>query len=58
MIYKDLANKTALITGASQGIGKAIALEFSQQKTNSILVSRNKKKLIKVFNKIKKKNKK
>jgi 3-oxoacyl-[acyl-carrier protein] reductase len=57
MIYKDLANKTALITGASQGIGKAIALEFSQQKTNSLLVSRDKKKLLKVFNKIKKRTK-
>ena len=27
----DLAGKTALITGAQQGIGKAIALAFAQQ---------------------------
>ncbi len=40
-----IKNKTVLITGASQGIGKSIAELFSKNKTKCILVSRNKKKL-------------
>ena len=37
--------KTALITGASQGIGAAIAYELNYNKIKVILVSRSKKKL-------------
>ena len=37
--------KTALITGASQGIGAAIAYELNNNKIKVILVSRSKKKL-------------
>ncbi len=36
-----LANKTALITGASQGIGRAMALNLANEKINVALVGRN-----------------
>ena len=35
------ANKTIWITGASSGIGKAVALELSKEKTKLILSDRN-----------------
>jgi NAD(P)-dependent dehydrogenase (short-subunit alcohol dehydrogenase family) len=34
-------NKTALITGAGSGIGKAIALAFAKEQANLILIGRN-----------------
>lgn len=37
--------KTCLITGASDGIGKSIALKLSEQKTNLILFGRDESKL-------------
>ena len=42
--------KTALITGASQGIGAAIAYELNNNKIKVILVSRSKKKLKSIKN--------
>ena len=42
--------KTALITGASQGIGAAIAFELNKNKIKVILVSRSKKKLKSIQN--------
>lgn len=40
--------KTVWITGASSGIGKALALEFSKEGANIILSARNEEKLIEV----------
>lgn len=36
-----LDNKTAIITGASRGIGKSIAIEFAKQGAQTILAARN-----------------
>lgn len=40
-----LESKTAIITGASQGIGKAVALNLAQEKINLALIGRNEKRL-------------
>jgi hypothetical protein len=42
---KNKMNKTALITGASSGIGFELAIAFAAQKNNLILVARNAAKL-------------
>ena len=42
----DLTNKTAIITGASGGIGKAICLALAKHGMNLVLVGRNEKKLL------------
>ena len=47
--------KTALITGASSGIGFELISLFARDKINLILVARNKKKLIEIQEKISKK---
>jgi glucose 1-dehydrogenase len=36
-MYPDLNGKTAIITGASSGIGKAIALRFGEEKMNVVV---------------------
>ena len=41
----QLTNKTALITGASKGIGKALALSLAKDKVNVGLVARSEKEL-------------
>lgn len=46
MNSKPLAGKTALITGASKGLGKAMALALAEAGANLALVSRNLEKLI------------
>jgi NAD(P)-dependent dehydrogenase (short-subunit alcohol dehydrogenase family) len=41
----DLSNKTALVTGASRGIGRAIALELARSGANVIVTARSTKDL-------------
>ena len=48
-------NKVAVITGASSGIGKAIAIDFAQRRTKVVLGARREDKLIEVVNTIKSK---
>ena len=50
-----LKDKTILITGASSGIGKAMALKAAEDKGTVILASRNKEKLDKVKNEVEEK---
>ena len=45
-------NKTILITGSSDGIGKALALEFSKLGANIILLGRNSGKLDRVYDQL------
>ncbi len=44
----EYAGKTIWITGASSGIGKAVAIEISKEKAGLILSGRNKKALVEV----------
>ncbi len=53
----NFQNKTIWITGASSGIGKAMALAFSNQDANLILSARNEKNLNEVKNLCKDSNK-
>ncbi|MBD2463687.1 SDR family NAD(P)-dependent oxidoreductase [Oscillatoria sp. FACHB-1407] len=49
----DIRGKTALITGASRGIGRAIALEFARQGINRVLlVARDSQRLAEVADEI------
>ncbi len=45
MLSIDLKGKTALVCGASKGIGKSIALQFAQCGASVVLLSRNKESL-------------
>lgn len=47
----NLNNKNIIITGASSGIGRQCAINFSQLGANVILIARNKEKLEQTFNK-------
>ena len=47
--FNLLSGKTALITGASSGIGKETALTFARNGANLILISRNEEKLKKLL---------
>jgi 3-oxoacyl-[acyl-carrier protein] reductase len=47
------SNKTAIITGASTGIGKHISIKLAENNYNVILISRSKNKLVEVEKKIK-----
>ena len=52
----NLKNKTALVTGAGKGLGRACAIALSEGGSNLIIISRTKKDLSEV-SKIIKKNK-
>lgn len=52
---KNLINKTALVTGASSGIGEAFAYELAQQGANLIITARSAQKLEAIAEDIKKK---
>ena len=52
-----MASKTALITGATSGIGKATAIAFAQNKYNLIITGRRQKKLDSLTKKLSKKYK-
>ncbi|MDP6265402.1 MAG: SDR family NAD(P)-dependent oxidoreductase, partial [Candidatus Woesearchaeota archaeon] len=52
----QLQNKTALITGASSGIGKETALLFAKEGALVVLTARNIDKLKEVENEIKNNN--
>lgn len=45
----SLANKTILVTGASSGIGKAIAIECSKMGANIIITGRDQNRLMETF---------
>ena len=56
-MINSLKNNTAIITGASQGIGKSIADDLAKYGCNLILLSRNLSALNKVKDEILKNNK-
>ena len=50
----NLKNKTAIVTGAGKGLGRACAIALAESGANLIIISRTKKDLNEVSNKIKK----
>lgn len=46
----NLKNKTVLITGASDGLGKETALRLAKEKTNLVLLGRDKERLQRISN--------
>ena len=50
----NLKNKTAVVTGAGKGLGRACAIALAEAGANLIIISRTKKDLNEVSNKIKK----
>ncbi len=53
-VKMQLTNKIAIITGASDGLGKHIALKLAKEGVSLALVARNKKKLESVITEVKK----
>ena len=50
----NLKNKTALVSGAGKGLGRACAIALAEAGSNLIIISRTKKDLDEVSKKIKK----
>lgn len=55
-VLDDLRGKVAIVTGASSGIGKAMAVEFASRGAKVVLASRNSEKLSEVTEQISTKN--
>ena len=49
----SLENKTAVVTGATSGIGKSIAIALAKQKVNLCLIGHDKEKLSKIVSELK-----
>src|SRR5690625_1098891 len=56
MKMSQLQGKTAIITGASSGIGAGIAKELAKEGANVVLAARTKEKLAKIEQEIKEEN--
>ena len=50
----NLKNKTALVTGAGKGLGRACAIALAEAGTNLVIISRTKKDLDEVSRTVKK----
>ena len=50
----NLKNKTAVVTGAGKGLGRACAIAFAEAGANLVIISRTQKDLNEVSKKIKK----
>ena len=50
----NLKNKTAVVTGAGKGLGRACAIALAEAGANIIIISRTKRDLVEVSKKIKK----
>lgn len=48
----DLTNKTAIVCGSTQGIGKATAIQLANMGANIVLIARNEEKLKAVLNEL------
>jgi 3-oxoacyl-[acyl-carrier protein] reductase len=53
MMNLSLKNKTALVGGSTQGIGKAIAIQLAENGANLVLLARNEAKLIETLSELK-----
>lgn len=51
-MMEDFKNKVVIITGASEGIGRALSLKFAEQKAKVVISARNENRLIELKNKI------
>lgn len=52
MVLNDLKGKVAIVTGASKGIGKAIAIALAKEGVQVVLAARNLELLLHVQNEI------
>ena len=48
----DLKNKNAIVSGSTQGIGEAAAIELAKLGANITLIARNESKLLNVLNEL------
>ena len=53
---EKLKDKVAIVTGAAQGLGEEIAIEFAEQGAHIILIDINQKEARRVNNLLRKKN--